>query len=118
MVSMLNHQFLPALNNFATSLANSINAKMTAAGISSVAENKLLKKACTAYDTIYERVAKLVNDTTYAESIEDMLEAANYYHDVILADMESVRSVADAIEHLIPEQFLPYPSYEKLLFSV
>ena len=64
MVSMLNHQFLPALNNFATSLANSINAKMTAAGISSVAENKLLKKACTDYDTIYERVAKLVNDNT------------------------------------------------------
>jgi glutamine synthetase len=47
-----------------------------------------------------------------------MLEAAKYYHEVILADMEAVRAVADQAETYLPEYVLPYPTYDQLLFSV
>ena len=41
-----------------------------------------------------------------------------FYHDVVKADMEELREVADAAETLIPDDLLPYPTYEKMLFYV
>jgi glutamine synthetase len=32
--------------------------------------------------------------------------------------MEALRAVADEAEALIPEDILPYPTYEKMLFYV
>ena len=61
---------------------------------------------------------KLDADMLHAQSLEDELTCAHYYHDVVLADMDAVRSLADAIEADLPEGALPYPSYEQLLFSV
>ena len=53
-----------------------------------------------------------------AEGIEDALESARFYHDAVLADMDAVRLVADAVEADLPDGALPYPGYDKLLFSV
>ena len=47
-----------------------------------------------------------------------MAEASRYYHDTILADMEEIRAVADKAEEYIPDDILPYPNYEKLLFYI
>ena len=41
-----------------------------------------------------------------------------FYHETILPDMDAVRSAVDAAETYIPDSILPYPNYEKLLFSV
>ena len=48
--------------------------------------------------------------------MDDMLEAAKFYHSVILSDMDAIRNIADAAEELLPESALPYPNYEQLLF--
>ena len=33
-------------------------------------------------------------------------------------DMSDIRKIADETEKLLPEDILPYPNYEQLLFSV
>ena len=46
------------------------------------------------------------------------INQAKFYHDVIVADMEEIRKTADLAEPLIPEGYLPYPTYEQILFYV
>ena len=62
--------------------------------------------------------AKLSEDTVKAESMELNIDQAKFYHDVVLADMEEIRKYADAAEPLLPEEYLPYPTYEQMLFYV
>ena len=57
-------------------------------------------------------------DLATAEKLEDALESARFYHDAVLKRMDTVRAVADAVEADLPDGALPYPNYEKLLFSV
>ena len=53
-----------------------------------------------------------------AEAISDPLEQAKYYQSVILQDMQNIRTPADEAEGCLPQELLPYPNYEALLFSV
>ena len=69
-------------------------------------------------EKIGEKIHKLREDTEKAEKIEDSLEAAKFYHDVILTDMEELRSYVDKAESIIPDGYLPYPTYGQLLFSL
>ncbi len=69
-------------------------------------------------EKIGEKIHKLREDTEKAEKIGDSLEAAKFYHDVILTDMEELRSYVDKAESIIPDGYLPYPTYGQLLFSL
>ena len=53
-----------------------------------------------------------------AEGMTDQPALSLFYHETILPDMDAVRSAVDAAETYIPDSILPYPNYEKLLFSV
>ena len=53
-----------------------------------------------------------------AEGISESQEAANFYHETIIPDMDGIRVYADQAEEFIPDGYLPYPTYEELLFSV
>ena len=61
---------------------------------------------------------KLHEDTLAAEKMEDPLETAKFYHETILPAMDEIRKVADEAETILPDELLPYPAYEQLLFSV
>ena len=47
-----------------------------------------------------------------------MQEAANACRDKVLPKMDELAACANEIEALIPDDMLPYPTYEKLLFAV
>ena len=67
---------------------------------------------------IDKALGKLSDDTHKAEAETDALKTARYYHDTILTDMDTLRASVDAAEAIIPEQYLPYPTYGELLFSL
>ena len=50
--------------------------------------------------------------------MEEDINKAKFYHEVIVSDMEKIREAADMAEPLIPEGYLPYPTYEQILFYV
>ena len=50
--------------------------------------------------------------------MEADIEQAKFYHDTVLADMDEIRKIADTAEPLLPEGYLPYPTYEEMLFYV
>ena len=115
---MLQRQFLPALLDYQDTLTYSIQGKKAVADLPCTAETKLLTKLAGYYEYLSDLTEKLAADTVTVEGIEDTETASFFYHDTILAEMEDIRAIADAAEELLPEDILPYPNYEQLLFYV
>lgn len=117
--AMIRHEFLPALMKCADQVATSIrDKKAVLSGLDCAAEEKLLTRLSQAYQKLDQSEEALEADLAKAEGIEDALESSRFYHDAVLADMDAVRLVADAVEADLPDGALPYPGYDKLLFSV
>ena len=116
---MIYHDFSPAVIKFMDSLSRSIlDKKQISSMISTSAEEKMLEKISSQYEALYVAVGQLEEDIAKAEEMDDGLELAKFYHDPVFKAMEKVRSIADAIEAFIPDEFLPYPTYSKILFYV
>ena len=81
-------------------------------------EESILKKLSEDAKEITEKLAKLTADTKLAEQQTDVLECAKYYESTILKDMEELRTYVDDAESEIPDQYLPYPTYGAMLFSL
>ena len=81
-------------------------------------EASIIMRLDEASDRLIKLLDQLEADTKDAEKQKDVLASAQYYREKVLKDMEELRTVADAAEALIPEQYLPYPTYGALLFSV
>ena len=116
---MIYHDFSPAVIKFMESLSKSIlDKKAISSMISTSAEEKMLEKISSQYEALFVAVQKLDEDIKAAESMDDGLELAQFYHDPVFKSMEKVRSIADSIEVFVPDEFLPYPTYSKILFYV
>ena len=81
-------------------------------------ESEILKTLDETSEQILLAMEALAADTSKAEGIEDILEQAKFYHETVLAEMEVLRSWTDKAEAIIPDEYLPYPTYEKMLFSL
>ena len=115
---MVKRDFLPAVMAYSDKLTASIIGKKEAAGLTSAAETKLLTKLSGYYDSIFSLEEELEALTAKAEGMEDMQAQADFYHASILPLMEEIRGYADQAEEYLPDDMMPYPSYEKLLFSI
>ena len=119
MEDMVRRDFLPALMTYTDEVAASISAKKAVlATLPCTAQEKLLTTLSGYYEAIYTAEEKLEADLATAEGMTDQPALSLFYHETILPDMDAVRSAVDAAETYIPDSILPYPNYEKLLFSV
>ena len=116
--SMVRHDFLPSITKFTNRLAESIKHKKEILGYASEGETEVLGIIAKNYDDIYRITKKLDADILEVEKIRDFQKKAEAYKDIILVDMSDIRKIADETEKLLPEDILPYPNYEQLLFSV
>ena len=119
MVEMVQKDFLPSVFEYIDKLAaTAISKKSVIADISTDAEGKLIKELSQLADEISTGLETLRADTAKALATEDPLANAKAYQTVVLSDMDELRKSVDAAETLIPDALLPYPTYDKLLFSV
>ena len=119
MVEMVQKDFLPSVFEYIDKLAaTAISKKSVIADISTDAEGKLIKELSDLAGDITKGLETLKADTAAALATEDPLENAKAYQSIVLSDMENLRKSVDAAETLIPDALLPYPTYDKLLFSV
>ena len=119
MVEMVQKDFLPSVFEYIDKLAaTAISKKSVIADISTYAEGKLIKELSDLAGDITKGLETLKADTATALATEDPLANAKAYQSIVLSDMESLRKSVDTAETLIPDALLPYPTYDKLLFSV
>ena len=119
MVEMVQKDFLPSVFEYIDKLAaTAISKKSVIADICTDAEGKLIKELSDLAGDITKGLETLKADTATALATEDPLANAKAYQSIVLSDMESLRKSVDTAETLIPDALLPYPTYDKLLFSV
>ena len=119
MVEMVQKDFLPSVFAYIDKVASTAVAKKSVVSdVSTASEGKLIKELSQLADEISTGLETLKADTAKALATEDPLANAKAYQTVVLSDMDELRKSVDAAETLIPDALLPYPTYDKLLFSV
>ena len=119
MEEMVQKDFLPSLFSYVNDLAcTGSSKKELVPGITTKAEEKLITKLSGLADAISDELDTLKDMIGTAEGMDDYLKADTYYHDTILTEMEKIRLVVNDAEVLIPEDYLPYPTYDALLFYI
>ena len=119
MLEMVKKDFTDGLMAYETALTDTaIQKKQVLTDAKCTLETNILTKLDAASEAIGLATEKLEKDLAETQKITDSLELATAYHDTILADMDALRAPVDAAEEMIPETYLPYPTYSKLLFSL
>ena len=119
MVEMVQKDFLPSVFAYIDKVAaTAVAKKSVVSDVSTASEGKLIKALSHLADEISTGLETLKADTAKALATEDPLANAKAYQTVVLSDMDELRKSVDAAETLIPDALLPYPTYDKLLFSV
>ena len=120
LAEMIQKQVIPSVYTYVEKLADTAAAKKSVvAGISVASEAALISKLSTLADTMAKDLETLKADTAKAlASSDDVLACAKAYQETVLEDMDTLRKSADEAEALIPDELLPYPTYDELLFSI
>ena len=120
LAEMIQKQVIPSVYTYVEKLADTAAAKKSVvADISVASEATLISKLSTLADTMAKDLKTLKADTAKAlASSDDVLACSKAYQETVLEDMETLRKSADEAEALIPDELLPYPTYDELLFSI
>jgi glutamine synthetase len=105
-------QILPSVLRFQTELANNAIA-VKGAGLS--ADTLLLTKVSGLIADLTGAIAGLEKAAAH-HGASSLLEEAKYFRDSILPAQLKVREVADTLEHLVPQDIWPLPTYQEMLF--
>ena len=120
LAEMIQKQVIPSVYTYVEKLADTAAAKKSVvADVSVASEAALISKLSTLADTMAKDLETLKADTAKAlASSDDVLACSKAYQGTVLEDMEALRKSADEAEALIPDELLPYPTYDELLFSI
>lgn len=114
---MVKKQFLPAVIEYATFLADSVSSFQAVPVPSSVQED-LLKKLNNLLGSAYKNLGRLETATAKAQGTADVVKAAETYRDKVVTAMQALRADVDALETVVPRDMWPVPTYADLLFKL
>ncbi len=116
-LDMVKKQFMPAVMEYATFLADSIGTFNSVAASAPVQED-LLKKIGSLLQSSYKTLAKLEGAVAKAQKIAECVKKAESYRDNVVTAMQELRADIDALEMLVPKDMWPVPTYADLLFKL
>ena len=117
MVEMARKQLLPATLDHIHSLCEAIAAKKQV-GLTANTDEKIAKKLNDLTDRFYESIERLEQRIGEANAVEVIQKQAEFFHDVVLAEMDIMRSIADEIELNMPSAKWPIPCYSEIIYNV
>ena len=117
MVEMARKQLLPATMEHIHSLCEAIAAKKQV-GLTANTDEKIAKKLNDLADRFYESIERLELRISEANAVDGIQKQAEFFHDVVLAEMDIMRSIADEIELNMPSAKWPIPCYSEIIYNV
>jgi glutamine synthetase len=120
MLDMAKRQILPAVINFTTDIAASINSiQATGLEIDMSAQVELLTEVSSLAAAFKKKIAELEAVVEKAHHLEgETYDHAAYFRFVIFDKMAELRAVADKLETLVDADMWPLPTYGDILFNV
>ncbi len=116
MIEMAQNEILPAIvscqKNLYTLIKN--NSEI---GIDSDIEKGQYSEMNKCYKDIFGAVAAVKNILENIESLQNDIDKATVARDSLIPAEKKLRSIYDAIEGMIPNQLLPFPTYNQLLYN-
>ena len=117
MVEMARKQLLPATMEHVKSLCDAIATKKQI-GFTCNTDEKIAKKLNDLADRFYDSIERLEQRVNEANAVEGIQKQAEFFHDVVLAEMDIMRSIADEIELNMPSANWPIPCYSEIIYNV
>ena len=117
MVEMARKQLLPATMEHVKSLCDAIATKKQI-GFTCNTDEKIAKKLNDLSDRFYDSIERLDQRVNEANAVEGIQKQAEFFHDVVLAEMDIMRSIADEIELNMPSAKWPIPCYSEIIYNV
>lgn len=119
MVDMARKQILPAVESYASELANVAVAKKSLSDdITCGYEKKMVSKLSLLAEQIDTKTSELEKTVMNLKDASDIQEEAVGIRDNVLVKMQELRAVADEAEVITADSYWPYPTYGEILFSV
>ena len=116
---MVTKDFLPSAAGYAAETAeNAQSMKSFAASVPVSKAEELVNFLGNIYEKLSIELDTLSEEIQQVESREFVQETADYCHKTLLSTMENIRCLVNLAEEKIPDEMLPYPTYDTLLFSV
>ena len=119
MLDMSSKDILPTAIEYASELERALSVKKSLGTLSeNDAVSKLSAKVNALYNALYDDTEKLREDIINASAIKGFKQSAEYFCNVVIPDMNSLREKADSLELVIPASKWPFPVYSELMFKI
>ena len=116
---MVTKDFLPSAAGYAAETAEKAQSmKAFAASVPVSKAEELVNFLGNIYEKLSIELDTLSEEIQQVESREFVQGTADYCHKTLLSTMENIRCLVNLAEEKIPDEMLPYPTYDTLLFSV
>ncbi|MGM9552544.1 MAG: glutamine synthetase III [Clostridia bacterium] len=114
MLDMARQEIIPAVSEYLKYLATAVNG-MNQLGLEAVVEKDIIYRIKPLFDRLYAVTARFELEIEKAEAM-NIIDGANYMHNVVLPLAEELREYADSIEPLVSKDYWPMPTYADILF--
>ena len=119
MIDIASKHIIPAVLQYTTALATSVNQIREACGEANISvQIDLLKECSSLLAATKAALRKLAEVTDASQGKKEGRERAVYFQDVVVPSMEALRQPVDKLEMLVAKDMWPMPSYGDLLFEV
>ena len=120
MLDMAKKDIIPAVTAYVRELTDTALAKQAlSADIPTTLETRLVSDLSQKLVCFADKATDLENDLIKAgELMDDMQTYAEFYSDVVFADMQALRAIGDDMETQTSSDYWPYPSYGEIMFGV
>ena len=117
-LDMARHEIFPSVVKYQDFLLDEVEKKLKVPSLSARPEEEMLSRISSHFERFWNEISLLEANLRKYPQKAPAREKAFYAKDTLLAGIERLRQSADAIELLVGKQFMPYPSYEDILYSV
>jgi glutamine synthetase len=117
-IDMARKQIAPAIIGYQKFVLEGLELKNKVLKGYNRLETSLADTLGKASDLFAEKLDALVLAESEYVKVVGTLERAKYAHDVLLKSMKELRKVVDETELIVGKEFIPFPIYEDILYSV
>ena len=118
-LDMVKKEILPAIVSYLKDLTGILENKHKIGNDNPQSlERYILTKLDALSSSLINRIDSLERDVLSAKSVTDAQENTLHYREKVFMSMQTLRSIVDEIETIMPKKYWPFPSYSEILYSV
>ncbi len=121
MLDIARKKIMPVCISYTKQLCDAVNAKnqlSPSLNVSTAVEDALVCEISDLTAGLFEAIEDLREQISLAGREQTAVEKAKAYRKLVVPAMERLRTTADALELLIPQDQWPFPPYSEILYNI